>query len=495
MAYRNDTARMVFSSYIFLLVFLPAVLIGFYALRARGAFGASVTFLLAASFVFYAYWSVPHLAVLLASIAANYVLGRIAASDHAKPTRRAATTAGIVGNLSLIFVFKYLDFAGTNLAALTGGDWKLLNFLLPIGISFFTFQQIAYLVDCYTTRTCERSARAYALFVSFFPQLIAGPIVHHSQTRPQFAALARKRLNLEMAPYGVLIFAMGVFKKTMIADPIARAIDPIYAAAAAGDPLSAAMAWTAMIGYTLQIYFDFSGYCDMAIGLGLMLGVRLPVNFNSPYKARSIIDFWRRWHITLSNFLRDYVYIPLGGNRGSEFFRLRNIFLTMLIGGIWHGAAWTFIVWGALHAAAITANHAARSFLPKLNNINGPLGTAGKRVALIAFIMLAWVFFRADNLDAAFSVLGGLFATGAAAFVIEPAMLVLMAFAAGLALFAPNSLEVAGYTDDLKKPYPLAKPKPGRLRPTPLSATAAAIMLACGVFAAWRPAVFIYFNF
>ncbi len=486
---------MVFSSYAFLLVFLPAVLIGFYALRAYGRPCASMTFLLAASFVFYAYWSIPHLTVLLASIAGNFALGRVAAGNRSKPIRRAATAVGIVGNLSLIFVFKYLDFAGTNLAALTGGDWKLINLLLPIGISFFTFQQIAYLVDCYTKRNAERNPRDYALFVSFFPQLIAGPIVHHTQTRPQFAALARGKLNLEAVPYGVLIFAMGLFKKTIIADPIARVIDPIYAAAAMGDPVSATAAWTGMIGYTLQIYFDFSGYCDMAIGLGLMLGIRLPVNFNSPYKARSIVEFWRRWHITLSDFLRDYVYIPLGGNRGGNLFRLRNIFLTMLIGGVWHGAAWTFIFWGALHAAAITANHAARLWAPQFNASKGVAAVFAKRAALLGFVMLAWVFFRADDLPAAFAVLGGLASASPSAFPLDTAALALMAFAAALALFAPNSLAIAGYTDDLKRPYPAAAPKRHILRPTPLSATAAAIMLACGIFAAWRPAAFIYFNF
>ena len=486
---------MVFSSYIFLLVFLPAVVIGYYALRARGAYGASVTFLLVSSFVFYAYWSVAHLALLLGSIAVNFVIGRQAAKGPAKPYRRGAVIFGVVFNMSLIFAFKYLDFAGSNLAALAGGDWKLLNILLPLGISFFTFQQIAYLVDCYTTGEYEKRARDYALFVSFFPQLIAGPIVHHSHTRPQFAALSKGKLNLEMAPYGLMIFAMGLFKKTIIADPIARTIDPIYALAASGEPLSAAMAWTAMIGYSLQIYFDFSGYCDMAIGLGLMLGVRLPVNFNSPYKAKSIIEFWRRWHITLSNFLRDYVYIPLGGNRFGNIFRLRNIFLTMLIGGVWHGAAWTFLIWGAIHAALITANHGLRLYAPGFDRWNDVASVFIKRAATLAFVMLAWVFFRADDLPAAMSVLSGLAASGQSVWTLEPAAFALIAFAAALALFAPNSLEVSGYREDLREPFPPADAKANKIRPTPMAAAATAIMLACGVAVAWKPAVFIYFNF
>ena len=487
---------MVFSSYNFLLGFLPAVLIGFYVLRARGAFGASVTFLLLASFAFYAYWSIAHLSLLLFSIAGNFAAGRLAAVGPTKSFRRTATALGVLGNLAFIFWFKYLDFAGSNLAALTGSDWVLLNFLLPIGISFFTFQQIAYLIDCYKTGAYEKSARDYALFVSFFPQLIAGPIVHHNHTRPQFASLARTKINLEMVPFGLMIFAMGLSKKALIADPIARAIDPLYAAAQAGELMTVAISCFAMVGYTLQIYFDFSGYCDMAIGLGLMLGVRLPINFNSPYKARSIIDFWRRWHITLSNFLRDYVYIPLGGNRGGEIFRLRNILLTMLIGGVWHGAAWTFVIWGAIHAALITANHGLRLYAPGLDRWNDLTGVAVKRASTLLFVMAAWLFFRADSLPAALSLIAG-FATPAMSWsVLDPAIVALMGFAAILALFAPNSLEVAGYAEDLKQRFPqttlLTR---NTLRPTPLAACATAIMLAGGVAVAWEPAVFIYFNF
>jgi D-alanyl-lipoteichoic acid acyltransferase DltB (MBOAT superfamily) len=292
---------------------------------------------------------------------------------------------------------------------------------------------------------------------------------------------------------------MGLAKKTLIADPIARAIDPLWASAAAGDPVAAAAAWIAMVGYTLQIYFDFSGYCDMAIGLGLMLGVRLPVNFNSPYRSKSIIEFWRRWHMTLSAFLRDYVYIPLGGNRGGETFRLRNIFLTMLIGGIWHGAAWTFVIWGAIHASLITANHAARLWAPWLDRMTGPIAGAIKQTALIAAIMIAWVYFRANGLEAAHAVLSGLVTPAALAtdaYAPDPYILMLMAFAAGLALFAPNSLEVAGYVEALDEPLPRLGASGVRLlRPTPMAAAATAIMLVAGLAVAWRPAVFIYFNF
>jgi D-alanyl-lipoteichoic acid acyltransferase DltB (MBOAT superfamily) len=484
---------MLFSSYEFLLVFLPATIAGFYILRGFGFRRASVTFLLVASFAFYARWSLPHLMLLLGSIAANYLLGRLAAEGPGEAARRWAMHVAIAFNLSLIFWFKYFDFAASNAAALTGLDYTFFNLVLPLGISFYTFQQIAYVVDCRRTGACEKNPRDFALFVSFFPQLIAGPIVHHGQTRPQFAALAQGPVNLAMLPYGLMIFAMGLAKKALIADPIARAIDPLYAAAAAGSAPGAVTAWTAMTGYALQIYFDFSGYCDMAIGLALMFGVRLPVNFMSPYKARSIIEFWRRWHMTLSAFLRDYVYIPLGGNRGGELFRLRNIFLTMLIGGIWHGANWTFIVWGLIHASLITLNHAARLWLPALDAMQSPTAVAMKRGALLLAVSIAWIFFRSADLDAALRMTAGLFAAPGP----SPAgaeILALIAFAAALALFAPNSLEIAGYTDKLSTAFP--RPASRRLlAPTPLSAIATAILLVGGLAVAWKPAVFIYFNF
>jgi D-alanyl-lipoteichoic acid acyltransferase DltB (MBOAT superfamily) len=485
---------MLFTSYAFMLVFLPVTLAGFYLLRRLGRREASITFLLIASLVFYAQWSLAHAALLVLSIAANYALGRLAA-EGPPPMRRLALHTAIAFNLSLIFWFKYFDFAAANAASLVGLDYALLNIVLPLGISFFTFQQVAYVVDCHRTGECEKSPRDFALFVTFFPQLIAGPIVHHGYTRPQFSDLGRNPVDLNLLPYGVMIFAMGLAKKTLIADPIARAIDPLFAAAAAGEALTGAGAWCAMIGYALQIYFDFSGYCDMAIGLGLMFGVRLPVNFMSPYKARSIIEFWRRWHMTLSAFLRDYVYIPLGGNRKSELFRLRNIFLTMLIGGIWHGAAWTFVVWGLIHATLITANHAARLLLPQLDAMQSPLSAAIKRASLLAAVMLAWVFFRSESLPAALRMIAAL---GAApgALPVSPIILALMGFAALLALFAPNSLEVAGYQEKLSIAFPKPQGFAAKfLQPTPLSALATAILLVGGVAVAWKPAVFIYFNF
>lgn len=487
---------MIFSSYAFMLLFLPLTLLGYYVLRANGVRGASLTFLLVASLAFYAVWNVWHLALLGASVCVNYMAGRFIASAADRRHRRRGLWAGIVFNLALIFAFKYSMFAAANLAAIADVHVALPHILLPLGISFFTFQQIAYLVDCWKTGDREKSFRDYALFVSFFPQLIAGPIVHHGYTRPQFGALAKRAVNFDYLPYGVMIFAMGLAKKTLIADPIARGIDPVWTLAADNSAvIGIGAAWSAVIGYALQIYFDFSGYCDMAIGLALLFGVRLPVNFNSPYKSKSIIEFWRRWHMTLSAFLRDYVYIPLGGNRGGELVRLRNIFLTMLIGGVWHGAAWTFIIWGAIHAALITANHAARLWLPGLDRWSGPWAGAAKQAATLSAIVLAWIFFRADGLGAAGTMISAL-AGGPASGAIDPYLAGLLAFASALVLFAPNSLEVAGYVEALDKPFPRPDSQAENiLRPTPLAAAATAILLAAGLAVAWRPAVFIYFNF
>ena len=487
---------MVFSSYSFLLVFLPFTLFGFYGLRKFGAYGWSVTFLLFASTIFYGVWNVGHLVLLTLSILANYGVGRSFQFLNNPLWRRLLIYTGVFGNLSLIFVLKYLDFTLSNVAAVTGSSHTFYNLVLPLGISFFTFQQIAYLVDCYKTSNAEKRLRDYALFVSFFPQLIAGPIVHHDVTRPQFQKLAKNKIDLNSVVTGLMIFAMGLAKKALVADPIARAVDPVFTAANAGDTMTLAMSSFATIGYTLQIYFDFSGYCDMAIGLGLMFGIRLPVNFNSPYKSKSIIEFWRRWHITLSNFLRDYVYIPFGGNRKGEFFRLRNIFLTMLIGGIWHGAAWTFVIWGAIHATLITLNHAARIWIPYLDKANGPFASVLKQIALMVSIMIAWIFFRADSLDAANAILAGFTTISGSALIVDPMVLILMAGASLMVFLSPNTLEIANYIETAQpaKKHHLSEMFT-RLTRTPAAAFVAAIMLTAGIVVSWRPAIFIYYNF
>jgi alginate O-acetyltransferase complex protein AlgI len=278
---------------------------------------------------------------------------------------------------------------------------------LPLAISFFTFQQITYLVDAYRGETREYHFLHYALFVTFFPQLIAGPIVHHREMLPQFARNTLYRLNAEHLAVGITIFALGLFKKVILADGIAVHATPVFDAAEAGFvTLTFFEAWSGALAYSLQLYFDFSGYSDMGIGLARMFGVRLPLNFNSPYKATSIIDFWRRWHITLSRFLRDYLYIPLGGSRKGEARRMTNLMITMLLGGLWHGAGWTFVLWGGLHGIYLVINHGWRKLIPAGNAGRLRKG-AGWTITMLA-VVVAWVPFRAESLDGATAVLGAM---------------------------------------------------------------------------------------
>src|ERR1700744_2641303 len=343
---------MLFSSFTFLFQFLPAVVLAFAAAR-RHSPRAGILVLAAASLFFYGAWKPIYLLLLLASIAANFSLGLLMESPA---RRRAIGMLGVALNFALLGYFQYTNFVLDRLTALTGAPLPLLDVMLPLGISFFPFQQIAYLVDVTRGAKVERDIVSYTLFVSFFPHLIAGPLVHHAEMIPQFKR-GRTSRSAVLAARGMAIFAAGLFKKVVIADNLAQFVTPVFAHLDAGGGVTTPWAWLAKLAYTMQIYFDFSGYSDMAVGLALLFGIRLPVNFRSPYKAASIIEFWRRWHVTLSRFLRDYLYIPLGGNRHGEGRRYLNLFLTMLLGGLWHGAGWNFLVWGGLHGIYLCVNH------------------------------------------------------------------------------------------------------------------------------------------
>src|SRR5579859_2518053 len=343
---------MLFSSYTFLFQFLPAVALAFAAAR-RHSPRAGILVLAVASLFFYGAWKPIYLLLLIASIGANFSLGLLM-EDGSR--RRAVGMLGVALNLALLCYFKYTNFIFDNINVLTGAPLPLLNIVLPLGISFFTFQQIAYLVDVMRGARVERDIVSYTLFVSFFPHLIAGPLVHHAEMIPQFKRGRTGRSSV-LAARGLAIFAAGLFKKVVIADNLAQFVSPVFTHLDAGGGVTMPWAWLATLSYTLQIYFDFSGYSDMAVGLALLFGIRLPVNFRSPYKALSITDFWRRWHITLSRFLRDYLYIPLGGNRLGERRRYLNLMLTMLLGGLWHGAGWNFLIWGGLHGVYLSLNH------------------------------------------------------------------------------------------------------------------------------------------
>lgn len=341
---------MLFNSYPFILLFLPTTLLGFFLL-AKIKHRLAAAWLAAASIFFYGWWNPAYVLLLLTSIGMNYAFGVRLARLHAAGRDEHAghlLTVAVVADLLLLCYYKYADFFLTNLGKLAGTPLGLAEIALPLGISFFTFTQIAFLVDARRGEAKEYSLIHYCLFVTYFPHLIAGPILHHGEMMPQFRNDATYRVKWENLAVGLTLFLIGLYKKTVLADGIAEFVGPAFNAAAAGSSLTLLNAWVAALAYTFQIYFDFSGYSDMAIGLSRLFGIVLPLNFDSPYKATSIIDFWRRWHITLSRFLRDYLYVSLGGNRKGTTRRYLNLFLTMLLGGFWHGAGWTFMCWGAM---------------------------------------------------------------------------------------------------------------------------------------------------
>lgn len=392
---------MLFNTFAFFAVFLPLALSGYFLLSRRTLRG-SIVFLFLASTAFYCYWDVSYLPLLLASITGNFTIGM--AITRNKQAGRAARARrwlvlGLVFNLGLLVFYKYFDFLLANLEAL-GLPLSPVGITLPIGISFFTFTQIAYLVDCNQGKVKETKPESYGLFMTYFPHLIAGPILHHKEMMPQFDAPASHVFSRGRITVGMLFFTIGLFKKVILADGVARFVGPVFDLHYAH--LSWLEAWAGALAYTFQLYFDFSAYSDMAYGLSYMFGIVLPINFNSPYKSTSIIEFWRRWHITLSTFLRDYLYIPLGGNRKGSLQRYINLFLTMLLGGLWHGANWTFVVWGALHGSYLIVNHALRRILGETDNL--VLRAAGWLSTFLA-VVVGWVFFRATSVEAALAVL------------------------------------------------------------------------------------------
>jgi D-alanyl-lipoteichoic acid acyltransferase DltB (MBOAT superfamily) len=399
---------MLFSDPIFLFVFLPIVLFGYYLIPIFNTkyTALRLSFLVCSSLFFYGWWYPPYLIILISSILFNYWI--LVVFQNTK--KEFLCIFAVLVNLGLLFYFKYFNFFIENISNATGADFIVEPILLPLAISFFTFQQIAYVMDVKRGLISEYSFSQYCMFVTFFPQLIAGPIVHHSQIVPQFAGAFKKGASKRQIQEGLLLFFIGLFKKVCIADNLAPYANSTFDSAASAI-LTFSESILGITAYTLQIYFDFSGYSDMAIGLGLLFGLRLPDNFNSPYKSTNIIDFWRRWHITLSNFLRDYVYISMGGNRFGKLARYRNLYLTMVIGGIWHGASWNFVIWGALHGIYLIINH----FWHHL--ISFGIFARIKMPAIVGWILtftsvaLAWVYFRADSVSTANAMLGALVVT------------------------------------------------------------------------------------
>jgi len=404
---------MLFNSYTFLLLFLPVTALVFFRLGAYNK-NMAAGWLGAASLFFYGYWNPAYVGLLLGSVFFNYGVGVALAREHIVGRERRNNlilTAGIVGNLALLGYYKYANFFLDNVDRLFGINWPMQKILLPLGISFFTFTQIAFLVDAWSGKAREYNFLHYLLFVTYFPHLIAGPVLHHKEMMPQFAKPATYRIGWDNITVGVMIFSLGLFKKTVLADGVAPYATSAFHAVDTAQRLDLLMAWGGALAYTVQLYFDFSGYSDMAIGLSRLFGVVLPLNFNSPYKAINIIDFWRRWHMTLSRFLRDYLYIPLGGNRKGRMRRYLNLMITMVLGGLWHGASWNFVFWGGLHGLYLAVNHGWQSVHERFTPGRAASGTLGRLWAwslTFAAIVVGWVFFRATTLHGALNMLAGM---------------------------------------------------------------------------------------
>ncbi|MCK5855406.1 MAG: MBOAT family protein [Sulfurovaceae bacterium] len=389
---------MLFNSYEFIFAFLPFTFFIYFYLNHKNRITEGKLFLVLSSLFFYAWWNVLYLPLILLSMLFNYKIGTLLLQKP-KNKNKKVLIFGISANLLLLGYFKYSDFFIENINLTLNADLSLLHLALPLAISFFTFQQISYLVDSYRKETKEYDFLNYALFVTFFPQLIAGPIVHHKEMMPQFATNSAKKINTHHIAMGLFIFSIGLFKKVIIADTFATWATTGFDVA---QTLNFLEAWTTSLSYTFQLYFDFSGYTDMAIGVALLFNIKLPINFNSPYKATDIQDFWRRWHITLSRFLRDYIYIPLGGNRKGSVRTYTNLLSTFILGGLWHGAGWTFIFWGFLHGMALIIHRLWSSLGIKIWSWVAWLITFN-------FINISWVFFRAKEWDDAIKVLSAMF--------------------------------------------------------------------------------------
>lgn len=430
---------MIFNSFEFIFLFLPIVWVLFYII---GKFNIpfAKAWLIIASLFFYSYWNPVYLPLILISMVVNFIVGGFLGRNKGQSFRKAILSLGILFNVLLLGYFKYYDFFVENINFFFDTALPLKNLLLPLAISFYTFQQIAYLVDSYRLETKEYNFLNYGLFVSFFPQLIAGPIVYHGEMMPQFSEKKTYRIQYENLSKGLLIFSIGLFKKVAIADLFAKYANIGYGKV---DTLSFLDSWITTLSYTLQLYFDFSGYSDMAIGLALLFNIKLPFNFLSPYKALDIQDFWRRWHITLSKFLTTYLYIPLGGNRKGTYRTYTNIFIIFLVSGVWHGAGWTFVVWGVMHGVASIICRWWKLAGYRMNKVMAWMTT-------FLFVHVAWVFFRASTFSEAIVVLKamigleGVRLAGLYTMFNEKLWMLALYLFVGLliALFTKNSVEI-----------------------------------------------------
>lgn len=506
LASANRSPPVLFNSYVFIFLFIPITLlltrVGF---RVAGSRGSTAVVLLA-SLYFYSFHDRRLLALIVLSIIGNYAITGVIGQQSGAP-RTYLTALGVCANLALLGYFKYTNFFLENISTLVGGEVGVRDIALPIGISFYTFQQVAYNVDTFKGKVEQRDFLSYALFVTFFPQLIAGPIVHHGQIIRQFVSRRFGAICWDDVLVGFSIFGAGLFAKKIIADSFGTHATPLFFNADEGLTLTFVEAWTASITYTFQIYFDFSGYSVMAIGLGRLFGIKLPVNFLSPYKSASIIDFWRRWHITLSTFLRDYIYIALGGNRKGSARRWGNLLTTMLIGGLWHGASWNFVIWGALHGAYLVINHAWRSAATSIPVLGAVRASAAFRPIAWAItflsVVVAWVGFRATTMRGNVSILSSMFGLNGFGDIalevgeFEPTFFALLVAGIVLAIGAPNMASLFG---DVRATYEEVDPM--RLfgvriayRPTAIWTIVMAVIAAVAVFYQAPTTEFLYWDF
>ena len=384
---------MLFNSYIFILCFLPLTMAAYYGLSRLRKYNAAKLSLVIASLIFCGYSDITYVYILVFSILMNYLACVLL--KHFPNRSRLIVTVGVVANIALLGYFKYFNFLLENLNALTGGNFKYLDLVLPLGISYFTFQQIAYLIEAGKGACHDHSFLDYVLYVTFFPRLISGPIVPHDELLPQFASLENKFINTDNIVKGLQLFAMGLFKKVIVADTFGKIVTYGYGHVPTLNSLEAILT---ILAYTIQIYYDFSGYSDMAVGVGLLFNIQLPINFDSPYKAKTMAEFWKRWHMSLTRFLTKYVYIPLGGNRKGTVRTYINILIVFLVSGIWHGAGWTFIAWGVLHGIA---NGLCRLFNKQIEKIPGWISW----IANFLFLNLTWIVFRAESLEQVWQLL------------------------------------------------------------------------------------------
>lgn len=469
---------MVFASYEFLFKFLPTAIILYFIIGKLFTIKSQHLFLVLASLFFYGYFNISYLWIILISIIVNYSISNFI--EENKSYRKSIFILGLVFNLGLLGYFKYYNFFIDNINTIFKGSILVPSILLPLGISFFTFQQISFLIDIYRGKSLKYDFLSYCLFVTFFPQLVAGPIVLPKEMLPQFYDKANGNINYKNLNKGLYLLAIGLAKKIILADSIATFANVGFDTMAS---LTMFEAWLTSLSYTMQLYFDFSGYCDIAMGVGLMFNIKLPQNFNSPYKSTNIRDFWRRWHITLGRFLTNYVYIPLGGSRAGEDKTLRNLLIIFIVSGIWHGAGWNFILWGLLHGIAIVIH---RIWCNKGYSMNKFLGW----ILTFNLVNILWVFFRATtfndaikiitsmfNFKTMFLMLSAQFRTSTVTLFGNPVTALFLLIAMGIAFLLHNPYEKNDF------------------RPTLLTMIKTAVLLGLSIMFLGENSAFLYFNF